>query len=103
MCIRGQPERPGPVPMMKKILLVRRLPRLDSHSMAFFSVAVMDPLYSGQAMDDGVGVTNGVSEGFGFVRYALSFNVRVEHWDGVEVVDGGVRAFSGGNLKHVLE
>lgn len=50
MCIRGQPERPGPVPMMKKILPVRRLPRRDSHSMAFLRVAVIDPLYSGQAM-----------------------------------------------------
>ena len=38
------------MPMMKKIFPLSKLPRRESHSMAFFSVAVIDPLYSGQAM-----------------------------------------------------
>ena len=38
MCIRGQPERLGPVPMMENGLPVRRLPLRDSHSMAFLGL-----------------------------------------------------------------
>ena len=49
-CILAQAEPPGQVPMMKNTLPLSKFQSLDSHSWAFLSAAVIEPLYSGQAI-----------------------------------------------------
>lgn len=57
----------------------------------------------GTCDDDGVGLTDGVAEGFGFVRDALCFDVGVEHWDVGEVEEVGFGSFLGSLCKHVFQ
>lgn len=53
--------------------------------------------------DDGVGFTDGVAQGFGFVRDALCFYVGVEHRDAGEVEEVGFASFLGGLREHIFQ
>ena len=103
MCIRGHPERPGPVPMMKKILLVRRLPRRESHSMAFLSGAVMEPLYSGQAtiMASALRIASRRVSASGGMPWASTSGWNIG--DVGEVEEGGFGSLFCGVGEHVFE
>ena len=57
----------------------------------------------GAGDDYGVGVADCVAEGFGIGRYALGFDVGVEHWDVGEVEEGGFGSLFCGFCEHVFE